>query len=80
VYWTNSDIETVGRANLDGTHRNQNFITGSTDIGGVAVAGGHVYWKNTEAGTIGRADVDGCNVNQSFITGTWGVQMAVGPD
>ena len=45
VYWANetafsrtgAQISTIGRANLDGTGVNQNFITGATFATGVAV-------------------------------------------
>jgi hypothetical protein len=66
VYWTN--IETIGRADLDGQNPNQSFITGASGVTGVAVDSGHVYWTNSATETIGRADLDGQNANQSFIT------------
>ena len=69
VYWTNSDIGTVGRADLNGQNANQSFITGASGPSGVAVDGSHVYWTNRRFGTVGRADLDGQNANQSFITG-----------
>ena len=66
---TGAGGNTIGRANLDGSGVNQNFITGANDPFGVAVDGGHVYWANLGSGTIGRANIDGSGVNQSFITG-----------
>ena len=60
---------TIGRANLDGTGVNQNFITGASDPNGVAVDANHVYWANYVTNAIGRANLDGTGVNQSFITG-----------
>ena len=54
----------IGRADLDGSNVNENFIGGSGGYS-VAVGDGHVYWTNSEK--IGRADLDGSSVNQSFI-------------
>jgi hypothetical protein len=73
LYWTNPDTGTIGGANLDGTGVNQNFITGASGPGGVAVDASHVYWANANSGfpfgTIGRANLDGTGVNQNFVTG-----------
>src|SRR5262249_1775544 len=62
-------VDSIGRARLDGTSVEQNFIAGASDPCGVAVDGGHVYLKNTGTGAIGRAHLDGPGANQSFITG-----------
>jgi virginiamycin B lyase len=70
VYWTNSATGTIGRANLDGSGVNQNFIgglgSGVNPTGGVAVDAAHVYWANAQ--TIGRANLDGTAMNLNFIT------------
>jgi hypothetical protein len=76
VYWTSS--EAIGRANLDGTGIEENFIpvqkssvTGSTC--GLAVDRSHIYWDNGATGTIGRANLDGTGAVQDFIvTGSGG--------
>src|SRR5436189_125869 len=72
VYWANQN-GTIGRASLDGTGVNENFITG-TNLGAIAVDAAHVYWTTggtTAADTsIGRANLDGTGANQRFITGT----------
>ena len=57
----------IGRANIDGTGSQLNFVP--TTAKWTAVDAGHVYWSNTEAGTIGRAEIDGSNPEPSFITG-----------
>jgi hypothetical protein len=71
IYWTVPNANTIGRANLDGSGVNQNFITGGSGPNGVAVDATHVYWTNIGSqfnpNTIGRADLSGGNVNQSFI-------------
>ncbi|MGH9163233.1 MAG: carboxypeptidase regulatory-like domain-containing protein [Vicinamibacteraceae bacterium] len=69
IYWANGDGGTIGRAHLDGTEPDQDFIIGASRHDGVAVNADYVYWANTEAGTIGRANLDGSNPDQSFITG-----------
>jgi hypothetical protein len=81
VYWANNGIEgtvglmtgtTIGRANLDGTAPDQNFITGANGPCGVAVDSGHVYWANRVGNSIGRANLDGTGANANFITGANG--------
>jgi virginiamycin B lyase len=70
---------TIGRANLDGSGVNQDFITGALDPCGVAVDAGHIYWANA-GGTpkdraynaLGRANLDGSGVDQRFVTGANG--------
>src|SRR5262245_35430486 len=74
VYWANYGSGpippgTIGRANLDGTGVDQNFISDATTPLEVAVDTNYVYWPNVCAGTIGRANLDGTGVDQNFITG-----------
>ena len=61
----------IGRANLDGTGVDQNFIIFHGNPIAIAVDGAHIYWLNTDirAATIGRAKLDGTGVEPSFITG-----------
>src|SRR5262249_36531359 len=75
VYWANEGDGTIGRANVDGSGVDQDFIPGASGeiITGVAVDGGHVYWSQflgglpPNFGAIGRANLDGSLPNQSFI-------------
>jgi hypothetical protein len=74
IYWTNfgglstgSPPGTIGRANLDGTGTNPQFITGAHNPAGIAVDATHIYWANYGSGTIGRANLDGTATNQSFV-------------
>jgi virginiamycin B lyase len=70
IYWAN-DFN-IGRANLDGTDVNQNFIAvpdGPSGVSALAVNARYIYWTDETAGTIGRARLDGTQVNQQFITG-----------
>jgi virginiamycin B lyase len=66
VYWTDGAAGTIGRANLDGTGVDLDFITGAAAPRGIAVDEDHIYWANATA--IGRADLDGSDVDQDFIT------------
>jgi hypothetical protein len=62
----------IGRANLDGTGVDPNFIDATGNCG-MALDGAHVYWSNTLGvnagghGSIGRANLDGAGVDQGFI-------------
>jgi virginiamycin B lyase len=81
LYWSNTigrghrQISgMIGRARLNGTGVDQNFITGASLPSVVLVFGQYLYWANTRplrngAGTIGRARLNGTDVNQKFITG-----------
>lgn len=68
VYWTNYGTS-VGRANVDGTGVEENFIPGGNETTGLAVSGSYIYWANAAGNSIGRANLDGSGVNQNFITG-----------
>jgi len=73
VYWANNNTGMIGRADLDGSNPDQEFIvTDSTDLEGVAVDAAHVYWTDTAGDKIGRANLDGTSPNQRFITGAIG--------
>ena len=81
IYWTNVGAgglgnAWIGRARLDGSHVNQNFILAGGPAG-IAVDGEHIYWSNDgESGalgggnSIGRSRLDGTHIDQTFITGT----------
>ena len=69
VYWTNQSPGTsIGRAKINGTALNDNFITGISDPRGVAVDSKFIYWADRFADRIGRANLDGSGVNPDFIT------------
>ena len=84
-------IRGIGRAGLDGSNPDVNFISGPTAPEGVAVDAEHIYWTNTPsalpctspgnvwcASTIGRANLDGSEVDAAFIAGAnnpWGVAV-----
>ena len=71
IYWANASSNTIGEADLDGSHVNQSFITETDGPSDVLVYGQHIYWANptggcTEAGscagTIGEANLNGTDV------------------
>ena len=66
IYWTWEDG--IGRAKLDGSEPDKEFITGIEGITGVTVGGSHLYWSGG-GGNVGRANVDGSEVEPHFITG-----------
>lgn len=78
IYWQNDSTE-IGRANLDGSNVDPEFIrfptlpfsggNGVTSCGEVAVDANHVYWTDNWHETIGRANLDGSEVEGAFITG-----------
>ena len=78
LYWAN-DLGTIGRANLDGTAANANFVQAAAPARsltcGVAVDSGHLYWahgaldaEDVAGDGIGRANLDGTAANPAFIT------------
>jgi hypothetical protein len=84
--WARSSPAAIGRANVDGSGVDDQFIPGlaiprspafqTADPCGVAVAGKYIYWMNSaESGKplpIGRANLDGTGVNKRFIMGVPG--------
>jgi virginiamycin B lyase len=66
IYWAhNSEI---GRANLDGTQPNPDFIpnaAGPAGVGGLAVDSKFIYW--TDQSGIGRALLDGTQADPGYL-------------
>ncbi len=80
IYWTSGSVR-IGRANLDGSNVQPNFIPNVDGALNVAVDGQHVYWSNLNAQTIGRANLDGTGSTNSFVSGAgsaWGVAAGGG--
>jgi hypothetical protein len=67
VYWANPNGTSIGRAKINGTGANNNFITGLTQPSDVAVDSEFIYWGDGP-NRIGRANLDGSGVNPNFIT------------
>jgi hypothetical protein len=70
VYWANDNQTSIGRAKINGTGANTNFITGVNGVHGIAIDSKFIYWTTLNSGvsTIGRANLDGSGVNNQFIT------------
>jgi len=69
IYWADTQNQTIGRAENDGSGVNDSFIhTGQLPYG-VAVDASHIYWANQNSNSIGRANINGTGADNSFITG-----------
>jgi hypothetical protein len=69
VYWANDNQTSIGRAKINGTGANNNFIIGVDGVHGVAIDSKFIYWTTLHSGvsSIGRANLDGSGVNNQFI-------------
>lgn len=71
IYWTDYDIDTIHRSNLDGSTI-EDLVTGLSDPGGIAldITGIKMYWTESDAGigSVFRADLSGAN-GEELITG-----------
>ena len=67
IYWGNNLTGETGRARLNGSQVNQDFIATAQPEGpdGVVVGHGYIFWANDF--NIGRARLNGADVNQNFI-------------
>jgi sugar lactone lactonase YvrE len=68
-----ASADSVGRAKIDGSAVNPNFVGGirGRSIGDIAVDGSHIYWiqelRLLKESAIGRADIDGSNVDRQLV-------------
>jgi virginiamycin B lyase len=77
IYWSSPEtfrgtggpgIETIGRAEIDGSDVDKSFVTRGTNLpGAVAVDGRYIYWVNSESGAIARANLDRTHVKERFV-------------
>ncbi len=76
VYWASGGQTTIGRAKLNGSGMNNAFISGLSNVGGVAIDSRYIYWTQGQGATstIGRANLDGTGVDPNFIPHAAGVQ------
>src|SRR6185436_13230450 len=74
VFWgTGNEYAGVGRAELDGSNPDQDFITGLSGYTcGVAVTDAHVYWSEQDANAVGRANIDGSAIDPGLVSGVTG--------
>lgn len=86
IYWTEPEngryyfhgpgINTIWRADINGSHVVRDFIKVPQYPGGVALGGSYIYWTEDMAAATGRAKIDGSQVRQRF-TGANGTALAV---
>jgi hypothetical protein len=76
VYWASEDSGSIGRAKINGTGANDNFITGLQQPQAVAVDSKFIYWAEGGTSRIGRANLDGTGVNLNLIAS--GVENPLG--
>lgn len=82
VYWTNSQTGKIGRANLDGTDKNEDFITGLTVPWAIEIdpLNQKVYWSEDVAeGAIRRANLSDGSSIESVISNVQSLGIAVDP-
>ena len=85
LYW--SDANGIGRASVNGSNVEPDFITTAQSPAGVAVDAQYIYWASRASGgptaataAIGRANLDGTGVDESFIVTGWRDAVAVDAD
>lgn len=78
LYWTgytNAAGTTIGRAAIDGTAVQPEFVTGfashsSESPQGLALSGSHLYWADMWNRRVGRVNLDGTGLTHTFIDNT----------
>lgn len=85
IYWTDDESGSIGRAKLNGSKKNENFVKNIKDAADsplfafvdLITVGNYLYWANYSENTIGRVKLNGKSKNTSFIdpvhTGSSGV-------
>jgi len=70
IYWADSYKHKIGRARLDGSNVEDDFISlaAGTSPCGLAVDSEYLYWANFGTAMIGRARLDSSAVDESFIS------------
>lgn len=76
LYWTDFRAGEVGKAALDGSSTNDNFITGLNSPWGIEYVSGYLYYTNSSF--IGKAKSDGTATLNTWVTnsGTQGLAVA----
>ena len=73
LYWADLGRQAIGRALLDGSSLEVEFLPGTSlggtgnDTYGIFVNSNYIYWANYESNSIGRANLDGTGRNNAFI-------------
>ena len=77
IYWSQDVAAKIGRANLDGTGVNREFIDDAGLPLLIALDGQHIYWADGMDDHIGKANLDGSGVVPDFTNaaGPYGVAV-----
>lgn len=69
IYFNDSESGVMGRARLDGTHRQLDFINQPADA--IAVSGGYIYWTGGPDSNraVFRANLNGSHIRRLFSAG-----------
>ncbi len=69
LFFSRCQNGTIGRADLNGTHVEEQFIalSAKTCPQGLAIAGDYIYWTQLGSGTIGRARLNGSDVDGLWL-------------
>lgn len=79
VYW-GSFSYSIGRADLNGSSVEPDFIGGLDRPCAIAIEGSHLYWsEQSTQGSIGRAGLDSSGVDRVFIDSSSSCSVAVDP-
>ena len=77
IYWTQGDSAkpAIGRAELDSSNVDTNWLPLAAFPLGMAIDSQHVYWtarpsKTSNVADVGRANIDGTGMDAHFIQGT----------
>jgi virginiamycin B lyase len=70
IYWADPTFDQIGRAAIDGTRVDEQFVSGANSPTGVAVSAAFLYWSNGGNDSIGRALLDGTDVSQRCVVPT----------
>jgi hypothetical protein len=77
LYWGGFS-HSIGRADIDGSNVEHDFIDGLDQPCALAIEGSHIYWsEHSTRGMVGRAGLDGNGVDQTFIDSSSSCSVAV---
>jgi hypothetical protein len=69
IYWGSFQSNSIARADLDGSHRKQEFVKGINSPSALDVTRSYIYWADFGTGAIGRANLDGTHIRRELIVG-----------
>ncbi|HEY1488794.1 MAG TPA: hypothetical protein VGF84_21975, partial [Micromonosporaceae bacterium] len=71
IYWTNTSLHTIGRANRDGSQVELRFIRHQPVTGPISTDGVQLFWAvhKSHGDRIDRASLSGTRIDSSFVSG-----------